>query len=277
MNQTEKVYLISDAAKRVQVEAHVLRYWEEELALPIKRNEMGHRFYTREDIERFVEIRDLKSRGLQLKAIKTLLSKSGTAEEGFEKIDAYVSAAEKDYQERTYQDRACADRKERHVVMVNKGEFLPVAEESREAKSIRLQQLLQTMIAEAVRSSNREVCEEIKESLVKELDYQFRMQQEQQDVREEARISRQEEHYRQIDDLLRSRVKRRNLGQSEAVEWTGRGREKETREKAEREEMEREKMDREKMDREKAEWEEAAKEKPEKRKFGILRKKRSIV
>lgn len=270
MNQTEKVYLISDAAKRVQVEAHVLRYWEEELALPIKRNEMGHRFYTREDIDRFVEIRDLKSRGLQLKAIRTLLSKSGTAEEGFEKIDAYVNAAEKDYQERTYQERACADRKERHVVMVNKGEFLPVAEESREAKSIRLQQLLQTMIAEAVRSSNREVCEEIKESLVKELDYQFRMQQEQQDVREEARISRQEEHYRQIDDLLRSRVKRRNLGQSEAVEWTGR--EKETREKAEREEMEREKME-----REKAEWEEAAKEKPEKRKFGILRKKRSIV
>ena len=32
--------LISDAAKQVKVESHVLRYWEEELHLPIKRNEL---------------------------------------------------------------------------------------------------------------------------------------------------------------------------------------------------------------------------------------------
>ena len=31
--------LISDAAKEVDVESHVLRYWEEELDLPIKRND----------------------------------------------------------------------------------------------------------------------------------------------------------------------------------------------------------------------------------------------
>ena len=39
-------YLISDASKKVDVEAHVLRYWEEELELPIPRNDMGHRYYT---------------------------------------------------------------------------------------------------------------------------------------------------------------------------------------------------------------------------------------
>ena len=43
-------YYISEAAKLVQVETHVLRYWEEELQLPIKRNEMGHRYYTDQDI-----------------------------------------------------------------------------------------------------------------------------------------------------------------------------------------------------------------------------------
>ena len=67
MKQAEKTYLISDAAKRVQVESHVLRYWEEELKLPIKRNEMGHRYYTEDDIRRFQEVRDLKEQGLQLK------------------------------------------------------------------------------------------------------------------------------------------------------------------------------------------------------------------
>lgn len=62
--------LISDAAKQVKVESHVLRYWEEELHLPIKRNELGHRYYTKEDVERFKEIKSMKERGLQLKAIK---------------------------------------------------------------------------------------------------------------------------------------------------------------------------------------------------------------
>ena len=37
----ETRYLISETAKLVQVEPHVLRYWEEELGLSIKRNEMG--------------------------------------------------------------------------------------------------------------------------------------------------------------------------------------------------------------------------------------------
>lgn len=66
-------YLINEAAKEVHVESHVLRYWEEELALPIKRNEQGHRIYTQEDIDRFIMIKDLKDQGLQLKAVKTIL------------------------------------------------------------------------------------------------------------------------------------------------------------------------------------------------------------
>ena len=51
----------------------MLRYWEEELELPIKRNELGHRYYTEEDVKRFQEIRELKERGLQLKAIRLIL------------------------------------------------------------------------------------------------------------------------------------------------------------------------------------------------------------
>ena len=72
-------YLISDAAKLVDVESHVLRYWEEELQLPIKRNELGHRYYTAKDVERFKEIKELKERGLQLKAIRLFL-KDGKVE-----------------------------------------------------------------------------------------------------------------------------------------------------------------------------------------------------
>mgnify|MGYP002675267969 FL=1 len=175
MKQAEKTYLISDASKRVQVESHVLRYWEEELKLPIKRNEMGHRYYTEEDIKRFQEVRDLKEQGLQLKAIRNVLMREGQEE------------------------------MKRHVVMVNRGEFMPIPEESREAKSLRLQQLLQNMIAEAVRSNNREICDDIKESILKELDYQFRQQEERDEERVGQQIRRQEEYYRQLDELLRIR------------------------------------------------------------------------
>ena len=56
----ETRYLISETAKLVQVEPHVLRYWEEELGLSIKRNEMGHRYYTDKDLEIFQKIKELK-------------------------------------------------------------------------------------------------------------------------------------------------------------------------------------------------------------------------
>lgn len=188
--QTEKIYMISDAAKNVKVEAHVLRYWEEELQLPVKRNEMGHRFYTEEDIRQFQHIKELKDQGLQLKAIRSVL-KGEVGEFG-----------------------------KRHVLMVKKGEVLPVNEtsvrpvedkelqETRAEKSLRLQQLLHSMIADAVQSNNQEICQEIvqevKNSVLKELDYQFRLQEEREDEREAGREARSEEHYKQLDSLLRN-------------------------------------------------------------------------
>lgn len=66
-------YMIRDAATMVAVETHVLRYWEEELELTIPRNEMGHRYYTKENIEEFLKIKKLKEQGYQLKAIKALI------------------------------------------------------------------------------------------------------------------------------------------------------------------------------------------------------------
>ena len=60
-------FMISEAAKQVNVESHVLRYWEEELEIKIPRNEMGHRYYTEDNIESLRKVRDLKKQGLQPK------------------------------------------------------------------------------------------------------------------------------------------------------------------------------------------------------------------
>ena len=69
----EICYLISDASKKVDVETHVLRYWEEELGLAIPRNEMGHRYYTEFHIRLFCQVKALRDKGYQLKAIKSAL------------------------------------------------------------------------------------------------------------------------------------------------------------------------------------------------------------
>ena len=66
-------FMISEAAKQVDVESHVLRYWEEELDLKIGRTEMGHRYYTNDDIQLFRCIKKLKDEGMLLKELKPLI------------------------------------------------------------------------------------------------------------------------------------------------------------------------------------------------------------
>lgn len=70
---SEVKFMISEAAKQLQVEAHVLRYWEEELGLHIDRTEMGHRYYTEDDIQLFRCIQKLKNEGILLRELKPLI------------------------------------------------------------------------------------------------------------------------------------------------------------------------------------------------------------
>ena len=69
----EKRYTVTQASEMLKVKSYVLRYWEEELELRIRRNEQGHRYYTDHDIRLFANIKELKNRGLQLRAIKELI------------------------------------------------------------------------------------------------------------------------------------------------------------------------------------------------------------
>lgn len=70
----DTIYSVSEAVKLLEVQSHVLRYWEEEMHLPIGRNEMGHRYYTRCDIQVFLSIKELKKKGYSLKKIGELTS-----------------------------------------------------------------------------------------------------------------------------------------------------------------------------------------------------------
>ncbi len=203
-------YYISEAAKKIQVENHVLRYWEEELKLPIRRNEMGHRYYTEEDINKLKEIKRLKEQGLQLKAIKTILLEG---ENGIQdmpqkfvvtlsKQKREEASAQSSPPEPVPQVEPVQEEKTRMVIASSQVEVAqPEPTMDKSEKAARLQYLLQHMITEAVKSANQELCTDVKESILKELDYQFRMQEE----RDDERWKKEEEHYRKIDEMIRER------------------------------------------------------------------------
>ena len=192
--------LISDAAKKVQVESHVLRYWEEELKLPIKRNEVGHRYYTDIDIERFIQIKTMKERGLQLKAIKMIL-KDG-------KLDVLPMEGE------VHEDFMTEEGSAMAIEVVEKKE-VAVTEESKEEKAQRLQWLLKQLIRETLEENNKELSKEIRESVVKELDYQFRCQEERETERDKERDKRNEAYYQRMDALLRKKAGRAHKEKAE--------------------------------------------------------------
>lgn len=217
MNDT--VYYISEASKKVEVEPHVLRYWEDELKLPIGRNEMGHRCYTEKDIETLRRIRQLKEQGLQLRAIRVVLQGGDqsfySADRTAEKNTMEAAAGEKEPVEEKLEDMIMKKAK-KYMVTMSKGketvlempeegqelkEYEGPLDEEKEKKARRLQYLLQHMVTDAVKNANREMCTEIKESILKELDYQFRQQEE----RDEERRKLEEEHYRKIDEMISQR------------------------------------------------------------------------
>ena len=170
--EKEKQYKISEMTKLINVEAHVLRYWEEELQLPIKRNELGHRYYTEEDKELFLRVKQLKEKGIQLKGIRSILD--------IPQEDGVIHAAFPQIVEKP--SLSFADNKEE--------------------KSYRLQMLLKSLIQEAVEESNEKLAEDIKECLVKELDYQFRVASEEEEQHRKEYMRQQEEYFRQLDEKI---------------------------------------------------------------------------
>ena len=181
---TQEVYTIKDAAKQVHVQTHVLRYWEEELGLSIGRNEQGHRYYTPEDVRLLERIRWWKEQGLQLKAIRLMLSEDGKLSVPAEVVrQAQTMAAQ--------------------IVEEGQGgngeEFLP---DERENKAARLQLLLENLVAKTV--------EENSKMILKELDFQFRQLEENAQAREQKRQEREEEHYRKLDELICQRGRRKD-------------------------------------------------------------------
>lgn len=78
----ETTYTISQAARLLGVEAYVLRFWEEELLLDIKRSEKGYRYYTNEDIRLLQKVKEWK-KTYALKDIRAMIGNTDQKQEQF--------------------------------------------------------------------------------------------------------------------------------------------------------------------------------------------------
>lgn len=162
-------YMISEAAKHVGVESHVLRYWEEELDLPIGRTEMGHRHYTEEDIQLFSCIKELKEQGLLLKEIKQLLP-------DMLRTKALLKARKSDAPKAAASINEVADPQDPALSV-----YQPLLEESLRKILLENNQILEGSLGKSV-----------SEKVTKEMDFLL-----------QAKERLEEDRYRKLDHLLR--------------------------------------------------------------------------
>lgn len=202
---SETRYIISDAAKMVDVEPHVLRYWEEELAMEIPRNEMGHRYYTDKEIKTFINVRNLKEKGFQLKAIKMILT---TVSENLS-LNNIISIDEvrKGYNEEDTEETPKEDAKKDEAVEIALNDQPPkaegaVPEVSSEDKMKHFKYIMDGIVMQALKKNNEtleeNVTELVADKVIKEMDYLFRAQEE-----------REEQRFKQIDEIIRKKQKGR--------------------------------------------------------------------
>lgn len=196
-------YLISEAARQTGVEAHVLRFWEEELKLEIPRNEQGHRYYTEEHIAVFEHIKNMKLQGFPLKTIKDSL------EQGHKTADQMAEVVET-VQEKP--QKAGAEEKNitipiRFVKERNQGVL------SQADKLVEFESIVYDIVTEALRNNNeyqaKEISDRVGDKVVKEMNYLMRENEEQLEA-----------HFRKLDEALRSRGRRAKTVQEKEAALT---------------------------------------------------------
>ena len=205
----EKRYIISDASKMLNVESHVLRYWEEELEIKIPRNEMGHRYYTEDNIESLRKVRDLKKQGYSLKAIKNMVNPKKATRENKESNErltvrqpiSLMEVREKKVGvENCYQEVPEAMSGSVQSVVQNMTQSNGQNAESAGLKLEQFQNLMNKVVSKALKESTtnlgKELSDNVSENVLKGMNYMMRVQDE-----------KEEERYRKLDELMRNKQK----------------------------------------------------------------------
>lgn len=197
----EMRYMISDTAKKVEVEAHVLRYWEEELSLNIARNEMGHRYYTAKDIQVFLNIKKLKEQGFQLKTIKMVLPELEN-----ENVDNIIKRQEELNREA---ENAFYSYHQSPVPYqpVQPQPVQQAAVSNMDDKMQQFQMILGNIVAQAIQNNNESLSKNIGDNVSERVLKQINCVAKEQEEREEERFKKLDESIRNAQQGRRDGVK----------------------------------------------------------------------
>ncbi|MBE5905995.1 MAG: MerR family transcriptional regulator [Lachnospiraceae bacterium] len=175
-------YTITEAANILNVHAHTLRYWEEELHLTIPRNELGHRVYYQEQLDMFRNIKGLKEEGYQLNAIRAQVGTDmGDYTDGSCDFRDYTASKE----EKMQKFQEMISEAVRQAIMENKEEWgkeltegicyemrtiAHLADQKQEERYLRLDEAIRNQVKKSKRKSRfkwgqREKAAKLKEEL----------------------------------------------------------------------------------------------------------------
>ncbi len=186
-----EMIMIKDAAKNLGVESHVLRYWEEELGIEIKRNSMGHRYYDERDIKMFQEVKELRDRGFSLKDIK----------EGIERQRNQLKPVKQVVVEEI-KGEGLNGLEDKLARVAEKEEANKASEESNELKIVdfktaQLQTMMNKIVANALKENKDIITSSIKSELTSDVMRQF-------DTVMREKEEKEEERYRKLDETIRN-------------------------------------------------------------------------
>lgn len=181
-----ELFTIRQAAKQIGVETHVLRYWEEELGLIIKRNELGHRYYDERDLRLFERIIEMKKTGLSLKEIR----------EGIEMAKKQQAQKENSGQNQAKESGVSVDKGSENMIQEPVKNMVKVVD----FKQAQLQAILNKMIANALQENKAIITDSIADSLRAEITSDV-MRQFDAVIREKE--EREEARFRKLDTYLR--------------------------------------------------------------------------
>lgn len=167
-------YMISEAEKRIDVKADELEQWEENYQLSIGRTEMGHQFYTEDDIQLLRCIKELRDQGVRDKDIAHLVPDLIQTRQ---KIRLKKQAAE-----------AAAAKTDRELKIEDHRE---ITEQDNEELLV-LAKMMQELLEKNNVVLEEAVCSGVSETLTKNIEFLL-----------QAKERNEEERYRSLDHLIR--------------------------------------------------------------------------
>ena len=196
-------YMISEASKRIDVEAHVLRYWQKELELPISRNEMEQRYYKESDIELLKRVKHLKEHGFQLKAIKMILSNLSKPDS----LDSDTELRQKEELDGKVMEMLREGEQQVNVSgtsIITEEEGQHAVKDDSNLKMGQFKALMSQIILSALKENNGVLTEgigmNVTDGVIKEMNYLMRLQEE-----------KEEERFKRFDATLRDHQKSRMM------------------------------------------------------------------